>query len=45
MRYDESDRESKNVEDRRNEEGGSFPFPGFDSGRMESCDTFRAANL
>jgi len=30
MRYDESDRESQNVEDRRNERGGGggFPFPG-----------------
>ena len=27
MRYDESDRESKNVEDRRGEGGGGFPFP------------------
>lgn len=25
MRYDESDRESKNVEDRRSEDGGNFP--------------------
>jgi predicted metalloprotease len=30
MRYDESDRESKNVEDRRGQDdgGGGFPFPG-----------------
>jgi predicted metalloprotease len=28
MRYDENDRESSNVEDRRGEGGGGFPFPG-----------------
>ena len=28
MRYDQNDRESKNVEDRREEGGGGFPFPG-----------------
>jgi predicted metalloprotease len=28
MRYDESDRESHNVEDRRGERGGMSPFPG-----------------
>src|SRR5262245_8183355 len=27
MRYDERDRESRNVEDRRGEDGGMFPFP------------------
>ena len=25
MRYDEQDRESQNVEDRRNQQGGMFP--------------------
>jgi hypothetical protein len=28
MRYDEKDRESENVEDRRGQGGGGFPFPG-----------------
>ncbi|WP_333794046.1 KPN_02809 family neutral zinc metallopeptidase [Hyphomicrobium sp.] len=28
MRYDDSDRESKNVEDRRGQRGGGFRFPG-----------------
>src|SRR5690606_26005569 len=28
MRYDESDRESENVEDRRGQRGGGFRFPG-----------------
>lgn len=33
MRYDESDRESKNVEDRRGEGGGGFQFPTGRGGR------------
>ena len=28
MRYDQNDRESSNVEDRRGEGGGGFRFPG-----------------
>jgi predicted metalloprotease len=33
MRYDESDRESSNVEDRRGQGGGGFRFPGGGGGR------------
>jgi hypothetical protein len=33
MRYDDSDRESKNVDDRRGEGGGGFPFPMGQGGR------------
>jgi uncharacterized protein len=33
MRYDESDRESSNVEDRRGQAGGGFGFPGGRGGR------------
>lgn len=33
MRYDENDRESKNVDDRRGQGGGGFGFPGARGGR------------